>query len=151
MLPAFSTECLHLTYRPDLHQLTGRWLRSVSEEELHAGYEALRRAALHHGCHYWLIDSRRRITRSLNGPEWVTTQLLPQVQRELGGGTLCVCFVVLPDYLHAMSQAYPAAPLASTAAGPVQFARFLDEGAANAWLAARQAASLTDPPTPPQQ
>ena len=133
MLPdQFSTDFLQVAYRPDLGQLTGRWLRSVSEAELHQGYAALRRAAGHHGCGYWLIDSRRRTTRSLNGPEWVTTQFLPEVQRELGT-PLCVCFLVLPSYLSNLSAESHAQPKS-----PVQFARFVDEGAANAWLAARQ-------------
>ncbi len=134
MLPdQFSTAFLHVAYRPDLGQLAGRWLRSVTEDELHIGYAALRQAALHHGCGYWLIDSRRRTNRSLNGPEWVTTYFLPQVQRELGM-PLNVCFLVLPDYLGSLPPSLHAAAPGS----PVQFARFLDEGAANAWLAARQ-------------
>jgi hypothetical protein len=131
----FSTDFLQVAYRPDLSQLTGRWLRSVTEPELHQGYEALRQAALHHCCGYWLIDSRRRTNRSLNGPEWVTTQFLPQVQQELGT-PLCVCFLVLPDYLQNLS----ASSQEVVAGSPVQFARFLDEGAANAWLTARQTA-----------
>ncbi|AMJ65703.1 hypothetical protein [Hymenobacter sp. PAMC 26628] len=65
----FSTPSLHTAHRPDLGQLTGRWLRSVTEAELHADYGALRQAALHHGCGHWLIDARRRTNRSLNGPE----------------------------------------------------------------------------------
>jgi hypothetical protein len=134
MLPdQFSTDFLQVAYRPDLSQLTGRWLRSVTELELHAGYEALRQAAQHHQCGYWLIDSRRRTNRSLNGPEWVTTQFLPMVQRELGT-PLCVCFLVLPDYLHSL----PASAQQVMPGSPVQFARFLDEGVANAWLAAQQ-------------
>ena len=132
----FSTDFLQVAYRPDLGQLTGRWLRSVTEPELHAGYEALRRAARYHQCGYWLIDSRRRINRSLNGPEWVTTQFLPEVQRELGT-PLCVCFLVLPDYLLSL----PASAQVVTPGSWVQFARFLDEGAANAWLAAQQTAT----------
>ena len=130
----FSTDFLQLAYRPDLCQLTGRWLRSVSEEELHQGYEALRQAALHHSCGHWLVDARRRISRSLNGPEWVTTQFLPQVQRELGQ-PLNVCFLVLPDYFAGL----PPSAFELPAGNLVQFARFVDEGAANAWLAARQA------------
>ena len=133
---SFSTVCLHVAYRPDLGQLTGRWLRSVTEDELHQGYAALRQAALHHGCGYWLIDSRRRTNRSLNGPEWVTTQFLPQVQRELGRA-LGVCFLVLPDYLRGLPQGLQAPAPGSL----VQVARFLDEGAANAWLAKQQAAT----------
>ena len=128
-----STTCLHVAYRPDLGQLTGRWQRSVSEDELHQGYAALRQAALRHQCRHWLIDARRRINRSLNGPEWVTTQFLPQVQRELGG-VLSVGFLVLPNYLSSLPDESRTAALGS----PVQFARFLDEGAANAWLAAQQ-------------
>jgi hypothetical protein len=135
MLPdQFSTDFLQVAYRPDLGQLTGRWLRSVTEPELHEGYEALRRAAQHHQCGYWLIDSRRRTNRSFNGPEWVTTEFLPKVQRELGT-PLCVCFLVLPDYLHSL----PASANQVEPGSSVQFARFVDEGAANAWLLAQQA------------
>ena len=135
MLPAdFSTNFLQVAHRQDLGQLTGRWLCSVTEAELHQGYEALRQAAQHYRCGYWLIDSRRRTNRSLNGPEWVTTRFLPQVQRELGT-PLCVCFLVLPNYLASLPlDLHAAAP-----GSPVQFARFLDEGAAKAWLATQQA------------
>ena len=132
----FSPAFLHVAYRPDLGELTGRWPRSVTEDELRTGYAALRQAALHHGCGYRLVDSRRRTNRSLNGPEWLTTYFLPQVQRQLGM-PLSVCFLVLPDYLGPLSPSRHAAAPGS----PVQFARFLDEGAANAWLAAQQAQS----------
>lgn len=136
MLPdQFSTDFLQVAYRPDLCQLTGRWLRSVSEDELHQGYETLRQAARHHGCGHWLIDARRRTSRSFNGPEWVTTRFLPEVQRELGQ-PLHVCFLVLPNYLNAL----PPTMQAPAPDSPVQFARFVDEGAANAWLATWQAA-----------
>jgi len=127
----FSTSCLHVAYRPDLGQLTGRWLRSVSEAELQDGYAALRRAALHHTCGRWLVDTRRRITRSLDGPEWVTSRFLPEMQQALGQ-PLRVCFLVLPDYLAGL-------PVQAHLSGPVQYARFLDEGAADSWLAAGQA------------
>jgi hypothetical protein len=136
LLDQFSTDFLQVAHRPDLGQLTGRWLRSVTELELQEGYEALRRVALHHCCGYWLIDSRRRTNRSFNGPEWVTTQFLPRVQRELGT-PLCVCFLVLPDYLRSL-------PVSAQQVMPgslVQFARFVDEGAANAWLATQQTAT----------
>ncbi|RZK22684.1 MAG: hypothetical protein EOO56_07680 [Hymenobacter sp.] len=132
---AFSTDFLLIAYRPDLDQLAGRWLRSVSEVELHQGYAALRQAALHHGCNHWLIDARRRTNRSFNGPEWVTTHFLPEVQRALGLA-LSVCFLVLPDYLNGL----PPSAFVVKPGSVVQFARFADEGAANAWLAARQAA-----------
>jgi hypothetical protein len=132
MLPdQFSTACLHIAYRPDLGHLTGRWLGSVTEAELHEGYEALRRAARHHGCGHWLIDARRRTNRSLNGPEWVTSRFLPEVQQALGI-PLRVSFLVLPDYLAGL----PATVRAAAPGSPVQYARFLDEGAANAWLMA---------------
>lgn len=133
MSPTFSTECLHVAYRPDLDQLVGRWLRSISEEELAQGYEALLQAARYYHCRYWLIDSRRRTNRSRNGPEWILTDYLPRVQAELGG-TLSVCFLVLPAYLSALREVAPPNPR-----HPVQFARFVDEGEANAWLAAQQA------------
>lgn len=127
----FSTAFLEVAYRPDLGLLMGRWLCSVAESDLQAGYDALRRAALHHGCGQWLIDSRRRTCRSLHSAEWVTNQYLPLVQQSLGA-PLRVGVLVLPDYLAGLPQAYSNCPPTS----PVQFARFVDEGAANAWLAA---------------
>ena len=129
----YSTVFLQVAYRPDLGQLTGRWLNSVTEAELHQGYDLLRQAALQYDCGCWLIDSRRRTNRSLSGPEWVTNYFLPQVQRELGL-PLCVSFLVLPDYLRSLS----AAATATVPDAAVQFARFLDEGAAYTWLARRR-------------
>ena len=126
----YSTSFLEIAYRPDLGLLMGRWLYAVAEAELHAGYDALRQAALHHGCGHWLIDSRRRVCRCPHSAEWVTTQFLPQVQRALGQ-PLRVGVLVLPDYLATLPQAY----CNCLASSPVQFARFVDEGAANAWLA----------------
>jgi hypothetical protein len=128
---AFSTSFFDIAYRPDLGQLTGRWLRSVSEAELHDGYTALRRAAQHYHCGRWLIDARRRTSRSLNGPEWVTSRFLPETQQALGQ-PLRVCFLVLPGYLATLPATASEVPPGS----PVQFARFVDEGAANAWLGA---------------
>ncbi len=129
----FSTASLHIAHRPDLGHLTGRWLRSVTEAELHEGYEALRQAARHHACGYWLIDARRRTNRSLNGPEWVTSRFLPEVQQELGL-PLRVGFLVLPDYLASL----PAGAAVAAPGSHMQYARFVDEGAANAWLMAGQ-------------
>ncbi|MFD1470356.1 hypothetical protein ACFQ48_19165 [Hymenobacter caeli] len=142
VMDQFVTDFMQVAYRPDLGQVAGRWLRSVTEDELRAGYDALRHAALAHGCGYWLIDSRRRTNRSLNGPEWVLTEFLPRVQRELVK-PLCVCFLVLPNYLQAVeAETDPAAsPRAPAPGSPVQFARFTDEGAANAWLVQWQGAS----------
>jgi len=107
----------------------GRWRCAVVETDLQAGCEALQQAALHYGCGHWLIDSRRRMCRTVRQDEWVTTHYLPQVQRALAM-SLRVGVLLLPDHLARL-------PLAvSPPAGPVQFARFVDEGAANAWLCA---------------
>jgi hypothetical protein len=125
----YSTTAMQVAYRADLNQLTGRWLRSVTEAELHAGYAALHQAALHYQCGQWLVDSRRRINRILNSCDWVTAEFLPQVQQALGA-PLRVCFLVLPDYLDSL----PESQQLTLTNGPVQFARHLDEGAGNAWL-----------------
>ena len=130
----YSTVALHIAYRADLNQLAGRWLRSVTEAELHAGYAALRQAALYHGCGQWLVDSRRRVNRVLNSCDWVTDEFLPQVQQELAQ-PLRVCFLVLPDYLDSL----PESQQLTLTNGPLQFMRHLDEGTGNAWLTAQQA------------
>ena len=131
-----STSYLQVAYRPDSCLLIGRWLCSITEEQLHEGYETMRHAAVEHDCNHWLMDARRRIDRSLNGPEWVTTTFLPQVQRSLGR-RLCVAFLVLPNHLRELEEEAATVESADPAA-PVQFARFIDEGAANAWLDAHR-------------
>jgi hypothetical protein len=128
-----STSYLQVSYREDSCLLIGRWLSSITEPQLREGYETMRLAALHHKCRHWLMDSRRRTDRRLNGPEWVVTTFLPEVQREMGH-QLCVAFLVLPNHLQEI-EADPDLPGATSAPGaPFQFARFIDEGAANAWL-----------------
>jgi hypothetical protein len=130
----YSTDFLAVSFRPDLGLLLGRWLRAVSETEMQAGYANLRRATLHCGATSWFIDSRRRASHSHFSPEWVTTAFLPALQHELGR-PLYVSFLMLPDYLRGRVDAPGSCPSTS----PVQFACFLDEGAAHAWLLARLA------------
>jgi hypothetical protein len=128
-----STAFLNVAYRPDSCLLIGRWLCSITDAQLHDGYETMRLAALEHRCSHWLMDARRRVDRRRNGPEWVVTTFLPKVQREMGG-RLCVAFLVLPNHLREL-QEEPGLPISSpSATDPFQYARFIDEGAANAWL-----------------
>ena len=98
-----STAFLQVAYRPDSGLLIGRWLCSITEEQLREGYETMRLAALQHECHYWLMDARRRTDRRLNGPEWVVTTFLPRLQQEMGG-PLCVAFLVLPNHLREVEE-----------------------------------------------
>lgn len=127
------TDFLLVAYRPDLRLLVGRWQRSVSEAELREGYETMRRAARTHGCQHWLMDARRRIDRCLNGPEWVVTQFLPRLQREMGG-LLCVAFLVLPNHLREIEADPSTAEKVPDSHDLFHYARFIDEGVANAWL-----------------
>ncbi|GAB3877276.1 hypothetical protein GCM10028824_37020 [Hymenobacter segetis] len=128
-----STAFLHVAYRPDSCLLIGRWLCSITDEQLHEGYETMRIAALEHNCSHWMMDARRRVDRRRNGPEWVVTTFLPKVQREMGA-RLCVAFLVLPNHLRELEEE-AGLPLSSpNTTDPFQYARFIDEGAANAWL-----------------
>ena len=127
-----STSYLQVSYREDSCLLIGRWLSSVTEMQLHAGYETMRLAGIHHHCNHWLMDARRRTDRRLNGPEWVVTTFLPQVQKEMGR-PLNVAFLVLPSHLRELLADAPEA-VAPKPGAKFQFARFIDEGAANAWL-----------------
>ena len=132
MKPA-SSAYLHVSFRSDCCSLIGRWLYSITEEQLHECYATLRLAALHHNCPTWLIDARRRTDRRFNGPEWVTTAFLPQMQRELAG-PLAVAFLVLPNHLHEVENDLEHSETLPVPGSLFQFARFIDEGAANAWL-----------------
>ncbi|MBH8558562.1 hypothetical protein [Hymenobacter negativus] len=128
-----STAFLQVAYRPDSCLLIGRWLCSITDEQLREGYETMRLAALEHNCPHWLMDARRRVDRRRNGPEWVVTSFLPQVQRELGD-RLCVAFLVLPNHLRELEEDASLPLRSPNATDPFQYARFIDEGEANAWL-----------------
>ena len=128
-----STSFLQVSFRPDTCLLIGRWLCSVGEEQLHEGYETMRLASLAHECSHWLMDARRRVDRRRNGPEWVVTTFLPQVQRDLSR-RLCVAFLVLPNHLTEIAADPDRAEKSAHANDLFQYARFIDEGTANAWL-----------------
>ncbi|WP_210516986.1 hypothetical protein [Hymenobacter terricola] len=128
-----STSYLNVAYRPDSCILIGRWLSSITEPQLRTGYETMRLAAMDYHCPHWLMDARRRTDRRLNGPEWVVTAFLPRVQQELGM-PLYVAFLVLPSHLQELEDDPDYPGKASVSTGPLQYARFIDEGAANAWL-----------------
>jgi hypothetical protein len=132
-----STAFLHVAYRPDSCLLIGRWLCSVTEAQLQEGYETMRLAAREHQCNHWLMDARRRTNRQINGPEWVVTSFLPQVQQQMGS-PLYVAFLVLPSHLQEIEANPDPSNKASAPTDLFQFARFIDEGAANAWLNARR-------------
>lgn len=129
----YSTPFLQVAYRPDLHQLTGRWQYSITDAELHQGYDALRRAALHYRCGSWLVDSRRCLNRCLRRLAWVTNHYLPMVQRELNAPLQVGC-LVLPDYLSSL----PAAAGAAVPDAAIRLALFLNEGEASHWLTTQQ-------------
>ncbi|WP_201979644.1 hypothetical protein [Hymenobacter rubidus] len=128
-----SSSFLQVAYRPDSCLLIGRWLCSINDEQLREGYATMRLAALQHNCTHWLMDARRRVDRSRNGPEWVITTFLPSVQREFGR-RLCVAFLVLPNHLAELEAEGEHPAESPNRADLFQYARFIDEGAANAWL-----------------
>ena len=51
---------LQIGYRPDSGLLIGRWLCSITDEQLRQGYGSMRRAAQEEQCRHWLVDARRR-------------------------------------------------------------------------------------------
>ncbi len=126
-------ELLHLTYRPDLEVLIGRWGYQATEAELPAEYARLEAAALAHGAQRWLQDIRRR---ALNYPEtsrWLLEEFFPSMARRLGG-QLRVAYLVSPA-LQAHIYAEPTfVPLAAYAGRPFEVGFFGDEGAATNWL-----------------
>ena len=134
MLPDSSLpELLHLTYRPDLEILIGRWGYQADEAALPAEYARLEAAALTHGARRWLQDIRRR---SLNYPDtsrWLLNEFFPRVARQLGG-QLGVAYLVSPA-LEAHIMAEPGfVPLHAYAGRPFAVGFFGDEGAATEWL-----------------
>ncbi len=134
-MPTDSTlpELLHLTYRPDLEVLIGRWGYQAEEAKLPTAYAHLEAAALDHGARRWLQDIRRR---SLNYPEtsrWLLEEFFPAMARRLGG-QLRVAYLVSPALqVHIYSEPN-FVPVEAYAGRPFAVGFFGDEGAAIEWL-----------------
>ena len=131
--PNSTAAFLQIGYRPDSGLLIGRWLCSITDEQLRQGYGSMRRAAQEEQCRHWLVDARRRTDRRLNGPEWVVTHFLPEVQREIGN-TLRVAFLLLPNHLREIEEDASLSENKPSPNASFQYARFIDEGPANDWL-----------------
>lgn len=128
---------LHLTPRPDLGILVGRWGFQPDPALLPAAYETLAAEALATGCRFWLQDIRRR---TLNDPQitiWLLQTYFPDMAARLGG-RLCVAYLVGPTlHQHIISQPDFVVP-AGYANLPHTVAFFGDEGEAMHWLQAQQ-------------
>ena len=121
---------LTIAHRPDLPAVLARWQREISADELRHGYLAILAAADACGCWRWLLDLRRR--NELIGPEvseWMTDDFFPRLVGRFGQ-PVRVAFLLSP----LRAQREP--PLDRPSQPPThEFATFIDEAPAYAWLA----------------
>ena len=124
---------LHITYRPDLDVLVGRWMRPVTLSEMYEGYGLMLEAAVGHQCQQWLLDVRRRINTDRDGAHWMMTEFLPAVAQRLPGRTY-LAYLLAPLLLRDQSadEAFPSPE--SMADKPFMGLRFTDEREAIEWL-----------------
>lgn len=132
---------LHLSYRPDLHLLTVRWLRAVTFAELQQGFRAAAAEGAAHRAALWLVDVRRRTELDAASSTWVALHLLPEVAAQLAPATLRVAYLLSP--MRAQELRRDAGLRDATAASvaperPYQLATFIDEGPAVRWLLQQQ-------------
>lgn len=133
MLASPSTELLHLSYRPDLAILIGRWGYQPTFAELPNQYERLAAAALQHGARRWLQDIRRRNLSDPYTTQWLLTEYFPDMAEQLAG-PLRVAYLVGPT-LRGLIEAGPDfQPLSTYKGRPFIIDFFGEEGAAIQWL-----------------
>jgi hypothetical protein len=137
MTSSVLTDFLDLSYRPDLHVLTVRWLRAVNFEELRAGFEAARQRGATEQAACWLVDVRRRTELEAASSAWVADTLLPAVAADVAPARLQVAYLLSParaDVLRSDQNMRAVATGAQASTRPYQLRTFLDEGPAVQWL-----------------
>lgn len=89
-MPAFESDYLRISYRPDLHVLFMRWSRPATAAEHRTGYLAALELARQEQASHWLIDLRSRGLADLDSLRWILEdfgtefqQALPQAERRL--------------------------------------------------------------------
>ena len=125
-----SNHGLDLLHRPDLPALIARWHREVTPAELQAGYQQVLAAADEAACNRWLLDLRRR--EDLTEPTvnaWFSQTFAPALRGRYAEAVR-LAFLVSP--LRA-GQAVMA--VVSAADSDCKIATFIDEAAAQDWLA----------------
>lgn len=128
---------LHLTPRPDLGILIGRWGYQPDPVELPAAYDLLTDTVLRANCRYWLQDIRRRTLNDPRVTQWLLTEYFPDMARRLGG-RLCVAYLISPTLHRLIVQAPGFVPLSAYDNQPFAVGFFGDEGAAIHWLQTQQ-------------
>lgn len=128
-----SPEYLALSYRVDLDLLVGRWMGQPTLTELQEGYNLLLNTAAPRRCLRWLIDSRRRDPTSQLGISWVVNSFYPQLASRLEGRVL-IAFLLSPTHLSMLEKDASLTPLSALNMPTYQIGRFMEEGAAIAWL-----------------
>lgn len=128
---------IQLSYRADLHQLTGRWLTDATLEEFRAEYEAVLAAARQHDAWRWLLDVRRRPLPPAGAVEWLNQEFMPQTSAA-APRQLCVAYLVSPQRMAAVAADEHLQTAVTALAAGLPQARvqmFSDEGEAMRWLA----------------
>ncbi|MCB2406360.1 hypothetical protein [Hymenobacter lucidus] len=132
MLPP-PPEFLTIDYRPDLGILVVRWQRLITVAEMQQGYLLLLEYAAHYRCRHWLLDGRRRFNTDREGAQWMVATFLPLLQPRLGARTY-LAYLLAPVTLRDQDADAAFPPAAYFQDKPFLGERFVEEGAAIAWL-----------------
>lgn len=130
------TTRIQLSYRDDLHLLTGRWMTEATLAEFRAEYEAVLVAATQHGAWRWLLDIRRRPLPPAGSVEWLNEEFMPLAART-APRQLCIAYLVSPLRMQAIAsdeRLHAAATRLQSGVAGVQVRMFGDEGEAVRWL-----------------
>jgi hypothetical protein len=124
---------LQLSYRADLDMLVGRWMRSVSSEELRQGYQAMLDEAARHHYRFWLVDTRRRISVNADDIRWLIAEFYPQLQPRLGRTTY-LSFLLAPQQMADVVADSSPPTLTYSDSHTQNIKRYIDEREAVEWL-----------------
>lgn len=124
-------ECMH---RPETGTIVVRWLREVTPAEMQTSYEYLLVEAQGLGSRLWLLDIRRRNNENPQTAQWLIDYYMPQLAGLFGGPSF-LAYLLSPTHLVRVDDHSVSIQHVAQLQRSVHVALFIEEGAANEWLA----------------
>ena len=128
------TEYLECMHRPETGTIVVRWLREVTPAEMRTSYENLLVEAQGLGSRLWLLDIRRRNNDDPETAQWLLDAYMPMLAAHFGGPTF-LAYLLSPAHLVRVDDDALDIARVAQLQRSVHVALFIEEGAANEWLA----------------
>lgn len=128
------TEYLAYSHRPETDTMVCRWLREVTPAEMRTSYECLLVEAQGHGSRLWLLDIRRRNNEDPETAQWLLDEFMPKLAGLFGGPSF-LAYLLSPAHLVRVEDESVNIKHVAQLQRSVHVALFIEEGAANEWLA----------------